>query len=95
MRGAKDGMHEKDTFSPQVIHSFTKETHLTWVTEQENKAGYDIAWHEAMLLEIGASGDQLEISGSLTYWEHQHLAQNKCARNAGHFSYLCQPPQGA
>lgn len=47
-----------------------------------------------MLLEIGVSGDQLEISGSFTYWEHQHLAQNKCARNAGHFSYLCQPPQG-
>lgn len=39
MWGAKDGRHEKDTFFPQVIHSFTKETHLPWVTEQENKAG--------------------------------------------------------
>lgn len=42
----------RKTHSPLNSFSFTKETHLTWVTEQENKAG---VWHWMPL--SNAAGD--------------------------------------
>lgn len=70
--------HEKDTFSPQVVHSVTKEAHLAQV-EQQNKAGmlHHMAWSED-------AGDQRpgRSAGHVGKATHPELSANAWPRTS-------------
>ena len=96
VQGAKDSTHEKGTFLPQVVHSFTKEIHLPQVMELENKTGVLHCPAQSR-----AAGDQSLGRSAGNFREvntlealNQHLAQNKRARNTGHCYFHCHPLQG-